>query len=442
MNAEDPPGIELEFMRLAVEEARLSVPEDARIHPKVGVVIVKDGQVLAKAHRGEIRGSHAEYIALEQKLPDAPLTDAVVYTTLEPCTTRTHPKISCAERLVERKVGRVVIGILDPNSEISGKGQMRLQEASIATQFFPQALMREIEELNRDFWRAHRRRGSGPQVDEQFVRLNRDRPLDEWYMAINRIYWSRNSRENPVSIFAHLVEVIGGLSLVASQKQKGDLQPETFVPKALAWWMALCGAAHVRSVAEMLWAKFPGVCPYCHQCPHDTFECTIRKQRAQGLDWSALERIGLEKKRERPSALAEWQRMFCEIYPVQMTEPYGETFARFAEELGELAEAIRVFRESPQYFLNEAADVFAWLMHIQNLIDLNRRTSRVNVGTALAGEFCKTYPDLCVDCWKSPCRCDPVLPRTIGRIAHELPKSEGFFMTAVEAMERFQAEER
>ena len=89
------------FALLAIEEARKSVAEDQRPHPKVGAVIVKNGKVLSKAHRGEKPKSHAEYVALEDKLPDDLVAGATVYTTLEPCTTRKHPKIPCAQRLID-----------------------------------------------------------------------------------------------------------------------------------------------------------------------------------------------------------------------------------------------------------------------------------------------------------------------------------------------------
>lgn len=141
------------FADLAIEEARKSVPEDARVHPRVGVVVVKDGHVLATAHRGEIPQCHAEYIALEKKLQDVSLVGATVYTTLEPCTSRNHPKVPCATRLTERKVSRVVIGMLDPDDRISGRGQRTLRRAGIATELFPHDLMAEAEELNRDFLR-------------------------------------------------------------------------------------------------------------------------------------------------------------------------------------------------------------------------------------------------------------------------------------------------
>src|ERR1700681_1196609 len=116
-----------------------------------GWSFVKDGKVLATAHRGEAEGNHAEYITLEKKLSDAALVGTTIYTTLEPCTTRNHPKIPCANRLIERKVSRVVIGMLDPDNRISGRGVRILRKANIVTELFEPELMPEIEELNRDF---------------------------------------------------------------------------------------------------------------------------------------------------------------------------------------------------------------------------------------------------------------------------------------------------
>lgn len=156
-----------QFMEMATDEARKSKAEDGRVHPRVGVVVVKDGRLLAAAHRGEFPGCHAEYIALEKKLKDSSIAGATIYTTLEPCTTRNHPKIPCASRLIERKVARVVIGMLDPNPEITGRGQRALRKARIATELFPHDLMDEIEELNREFTRSH---------DRQITMIGQDRP--------------------------------------------------------------------------------------------------------------------------------------------------------------------------------------------------------------------------------------------------------------------------
>ena len=143
---------DVKFARQAIEEAKKSIPEDdGRPHPFVGVVIVKNGTVLSTAHRGEEPGNHAEFFALEKKLSDEAIAGATVYTTLEPCTIRKPPKQPCAARLIERKVARVVIGMLDPDSRISGLGQRTLRRANIVTDLFPHDLMTELEELNREF---------------------------------------------------------------------------------------------------------------------------------------------------------------------------------------------------------------------------------------------------------------------------------------------------
>jgi len=142
------------FARMAIDEARKSVPEnDGRPHPWVGAVVVKDGKVVSTAHRGEVPGNHAEFVALEKNLRDVAVAGATVYTTLEPCTTRTPPKIPCVDRLIERRVGRVVIGILDPDGRIRGLGQRKLSNAGIETALFPHDLAMQVEELNREFTR-------------------------------------------------------------------------------------------------------------------------------------------------------------------------------------------------------------------------------------------------------------------------------------------------
>ena len=148
------------YIRMAIEQAKKSRPEDAVPHPKVGVVVVKGGTILAQAHRGEFLsseintlGNHAEFIALEKLLPGQTLAGATVYTTLEPCTTRNHPKIPCATRLIDRKVKRVVIGMIDPNKTIQGNGIRRLRDANIEVALFWGDFVDEVEELNREFRR-------------------------------------------------------------------------------------------------------------------------------------------------------------------------------------------------------------------------------------------------------------------------------------------------
>jgi pyrimidine deaminase RibD-like protein len=156
------------FARLAIDEARKSVSEnDGRPHPKVGAVVVKDGQVLSRAYRGEVPGNHAEFVALEKKLNDEAVVGATVYTTLEPCTTRNPPKIPCVERLLGRKVARVVVGMVDPDIRISGQGIRKLVSANIEVSLFPHDLVLELEELNRDFTRFCKNKQEQREHDKQ-----------------------------------------------------------------------------------------------------------------------------------------------------------------------------------------------------------------------------------------------------------------------------------
>jgi NTP pyrophosphatase (non-canonical NTP hydrolase) len=218
---------------------------------------------------------------------------------------------------------------------------------------------------------------------------------------------------------------VGGLSSLASSKSKKGVDAQAYIVKALAWWLSLCGKLGVRSVEEMLWDKFPGVCTYCQKKPHDSDICLERKAASGGPPWEVLAVMG--EKAERPKRLRDWQSMFAQIYPVQQTEDYGPSFARLAEELGELAEAVRIFSSEPGYLLSEAADVFAWIMHIQNILHSKSGTNAARRGEALEQTFARSYPNGCVACSKKLCACPPILASTIGRIAHEVPRGRGSY---------------
>ncbi|WP_298958050.1 bifunctional diaminohydroxyphosphoribosylaminopyrimidine deaminase/5-amino-6-(5-phosphoribosylamino)uracil reductase RibD [uncultured Roseibium sp.] len=101
-------------------------------NPSVAALIVRQGE---ECHRLVGRGvtsrpgmAHAEVNALAEAGDKA--QGATCYVTLEPCSHygRTPP---CALALIEAGIGRVVIGMLDPNPRVAGRGAKMLEDAGI-----------------------------------------------------------------------------------------------------------------------------------------------------------------------------------------------------------------------------------------------------------------------------------------------------------------------
>ena len=97
-------------------------------NPRVGCVIVKDGQVVGEGWHQRAGTPHAEIHALKQAGHAA--RGATVYLTLEPCSHhgRTPP---CAEALIQAGVGRVFAAMTDPNPLVAGGGIDMLTLAGI-----------------------------------------------------------------------------------------------------------------------------------------------------------------------------------------------------------------------------------------------------------------------------------------------------------------------
>ncbi|RYE83496.1 MAG: bifunctional diaminohydroxyphosphoribosylaminopyrimidine deaminase/5-amino-6-(5-phosphoribosylamino)uracil reductase RibD, partial [Myxococcales bacterium] len=120
------PENDARWMDLAVAEARKGRTSP---NPRVGAVVVHDNQVVASGYHARAGEPHAEVVALRSAGEAARGT--TLYCTLEPCNHhgRTPP---CVDAILAAGVRRVVIGVRDPNPDVTGHGMERLQKEGVA----------------------------------------------------------------------------------------------------------------------------------------------------------------------------------------------------------------------------------------------------------------------------------------------------------------------
>lgn len=119
-------AVDHQFMGQALAEAQKSLYL-SNPNPRVGCVIVKDGQVIGRGHTQRVGGPHAEVQALaDAKANGFETKGSTVYVTLEPCnhTGKTPP---CVDALIAAKPAMVIAAMSDPNPLVAGKGLERLR---------------------------------------------------------------------------------------------------------------------------------------------------------------------------------------------------------------------------------------------------------------------------------------------------------------------------
>ncbi len=124
-------------------------------NPMVGAVIVCNGKIIGEGYHKKYGEPHAEANAIYSVKDKSLLNKSTLYVNLEPCshTGKTPP---CSELIIKSKIPRVIVGTIDPNSIVSGKGLKRLNDSG--TEVVTGILEDKSVDLNKRFFTYYRKK--------------------------------------------------------------------------------------------------------------------------------------------------------------------------------------------------------------------------------------------------------------------------------------------
>ncbi len=245
-------------------------------NPRVGCVLVKDGQVIGEGWHVRAGDGHAEVHALMAAGEQA--KGATAYVTLEPCshTGRTPP---CADALVKAGVARVVVAMQDPNPLVAGRGIQRLMDAGIRV--LSGVLGAAAAELNRGF--VTRMTTGRP-----WVRLKLGVSLDgRTALANGRSQWitSPTARSDVQRLRARSCAIITGINTVLVDEAR--LTVREFLVERQPQRVILDSRLQLSAEAPIL--LMPGVQVVYRQA---ATEAVTELEKAGAVVWQAAESDG------------------------------------------------------------------------------------------------------------------------------------------------------
>ncbi len=124
-------------------------------NPMVGSIIVYNGKIIGKGYHKRYGDWHAEVNAINSVKNKRLLTNSTLYVNLEPCSHygKTPP---CTDLIINSKIPKIVIGSVDSNAIVSGKGIKKLEQAGCTVKYG--ILDKENRELNKRFFTFHEKK--------------------------------------------------------------------------------------------------------------------------------------------------------------------------------------------------------------------------------------------------------------------------------------------
>lgn len=167
-----------QYMSRCIELARLGVGNVAP-NPMVGAVLVYNDRIIGEGYHEHYGSWHAEVNCINSvaEKNKSLISKSAIYVSLEPCSHygKTPP---CADLIIKNQIKKVVIGCVDVNAKVAGKGIERLQNAGL--EVVSGVLKKECIDLNKRFFTFHL--------------LNRPYVILKWAQSGNRKMGSLDSK--------------------------------------------------------------------------------------------------------------------------------------------------------------------------------------------------------------------------------------------------------
>jgi NTP pyrophosphatase (non-canonical NTP hydrolase) len=217
--------------------------------------------------------------------------------------------------------------------------------------------------------------------------------LGQWQEKFRAMYGQRNAELNlsPSDIWLHLMEEAGELAADFRKEDYKKLWRD--LPDVFAWLCAFANRTELL-LEEVVWHKFPNVCPYCLK-PES---CSCIAENRSIMEDDALQQY---RRKPYPETLDGWEEMFERIYgnvnTIQSSKGIG---FHFMEEVSEVARELR--REHHAELKNELADVLAWLVAVYH----RAQAHQSGKPTTLSACIWAIYPGKCDKCGSCPCECE------------------------------------
>ena len=179
-------------------------------NPMVGCVIVHKDKVIGEGFHQQYGSAHAEVNAINSVKNKKLLKDSTLYVNLEPCSHfgKTPP---CADLIIRLGIKYVVIGTIDPNPVVKGKGLQKL--VSLGCDVKVGVLENECKELNKIFFTFHEKK-------RPYIILKWAQTKDKYIAAKSQV----SSLKSKVSTKKNRIQISGKESISLVHQWRGEEQ--------------------------------------------------------------------------------------------------------------------------------------------------------------------------------------------------------------------------